>query len=75
MSQRNMESLPELLSTRQLEELIESFPEGLTVTRGDGIVTASFTKKDGSTVKIMSAASSDGRRWHVIALSGMIESV
>ena len=73
-----MKSLPTLLTTAQLDALlstIEKLPSA-TVHRHADIVTVTATRKaTGETVKVLSAATRDGSRWHVMAVPGLVSPV
>lgn len=68
-----MKSLPTALTTSQVNDLIAGFPTDprLVVRRFDDIVTVSLALKD-RTVKLLSAATADGQRWHVMAKDGIV---
>jgi hypothetical protein len=68
-----MKSLPTALTTSQVNDLIAGFPTDsrLIVRRFDDIVTVSLALKD-RTVKLLSAATADGQRWHVMAKEGIV---
>lgn len=73
-----MKSLPTLLTTAQLEGILsslESLPSA-TVTRHADIITVTATRKaTGETVKVLSAATRDGSRWHVMTVPGLVSPV
>jgi hypothetical protein len=73
-----MKSLPTLLTTTQLEGILsslESLPSA-SVNRHPDIITVSATRKTtGETVKVLSAATGDGVRWHVMAVPGLVSVV
>jgi hypothetical protein len=73
-----MKSLPTPLSTAQLDDLlstIEKLPSA-QVTRHPDIITVTATKKaTGETVKVLSAATHDGKQWHVMAVPGLVSPV
>lgn len=68
-----MKSLPTALTTSQVNELVAGFPTDsrLVIRRFDDIVTVSLALKD-RTVKLLSAATADGQRWHVMAKEGIV---
>jgi hypothetical protein len=68
-----MKSLPTALTTSQVNDLIAGFPTDprLVVRRFDDIVTVSLALKD-RTVKLLSAATANGRDWHVMAKDGIV---
>ena len=69
-----MESLPTQLTTRQLDELLSEFPSSVVIFRGDNIVTAKARNyKTGNVDRLLSAASGDGKHWHVMARKGIID--
>lgn len=67
-----MQSLPTLLNTRELDELIAQFPASCEVFRGDKIVTIRATNKQGERKKLLSAVSPTGHKWHVMTAPGII---
>lgn len=68
-----MKSLPTALTTSQVNDLIAGFPTDsrLVIRRFDDIVTVSLALKD-RTIKLLSAATADGQRWHVMAKDGIV---
>lgn len=68
-----MKSLPTALTTSQVNDLIAGFPTDprLVIRRFDDIVTVSLALKD-RTVKLLSAATANGRDWHVMAKDGIV---
>lgn len=70
-----MQSLPTPLTTAQLEGLLstlETMPSA-KVNRHPDIVTVTATRKaTGETVKVLSAATTDGQHWHVMTVPGLI---
>ena len=70
-----MQSLPTALTTAQLNGLVsqlEALPSA-TVNRHADIITVTATrKKTGETVKVLSAATTNGQHWHVMAAPGLI---
>ena len=73
-----MKSLPTLLTTSQLNDLLTGL-EGLPtakVKRYSSSITVTATKRDtGETVKVLSAISGNGKQWHVMAVDGLIHTV
>ena len=73
-----MKSLPTPLNTAQLDALlstIEKLPSA-TINRHPDIITVTATRKTtGETVKVLSAATSNGKQWHVMAVPGLISPV
>lgn len=73
-----MKSLPTLLTTAQLDGLlstIEKLPSAI-VNRHPDIITVSATHKaTGQTVKVLSAATADGKKWHVMTVPGLVSVV
>lgn len=67
-----MQSLPTPLTTQQLEELLAGFPAFCEIRRHDSIVTVRAKHKNGDTHRLLSAASQDGRLWHVMTRPGII---
>ena len=70
-----MQSLPTALTTAQLDGILATLATlpSAQVKRHDSIVTVTATRKaTGQTVKVLSAASSDGQQWHVMAAPGLI---
>jgi len=64
-----LKSLPQLLTTQQLKELIASFPSDAKVFRADTIITVSTTQD----VKILSAIKHNSlEQWHVMAVPKMV---
>lgn len=59
------------MTTMQLHELLLSLPSNADKRINEGIVTVYAPNKK----KVISAASSDGRYWHVMAVEGLIETV
>ena len=69
-----MQSLPTALTTAQLDALLSTFPPAATIFRGETIITVKATHKTtGLTVKLLSAASRNGKQWHVMAKPGLIQ--
>jgi uncharacterized protein (UPF0335 family) len=73
-----MQSLPTPLSTAQLDALlstIEKLPSA-KVNRHADIITVTATRKaTGETVKVLSAATSNGKQWHVMTVPGLVSTV
>jgi hypothetical protein len=70
-----MKSLPTALTTAQLEGILASLAAlpSATVNRHPDIITVTATKKKtGETVKVLSAATSNGTQWHVMAVPGLV---
>ena len=68
-----MKSLPTTLTTRQLDELVSQFPATCSIFKGEDIVVIKArNKKTGSIDRLLSAASTDGHYWHVMAKPGII---
>lgn len=70
-----MQSLPTALTTAQLDGILATIATlpSAQVTRHDSIVTVHATRKaTGEKVKVLSAASSNGAHWHVMAVPGLI---
>lgn len=70
-----MQSLPTALTTAQLEGILSTLATmpSATVNRHPDVITVTATrKKTGDTVKVLSAATSNGQQWHVMAVSGLI---
>ncbi len=73
-----MQSLPTAVTTKNLEEILstlETLPSA-EVTRHPHLIVAYATvKKTGKRVKVLSAATTDGLNWHVMAVQGLINAV
>jgi hypothetical protein len=70
-----MQSLPTALTTAQLEGILSALAAmpSATVNRHPEIITVTATrKKTGETVKVLSAATTDGQQWHVMTAPGLI---
>jgi hypothetical protein len=70
-----MQSLPTALTTAQLEGILASLAAlpSATVNRHPDIITVTATKKKtGETVKVLSAATSNGTQWHVMTVPGLV---
>jgi hypothetical protein len=63
-----MKSLPTLLSTADLNNLLDGFPSNAQVSRTDSSVVVKAPKGQ----RVLSAISSDGNQWHVMAVEGLI---
>ena len=68
-----MKSLPTSLTTTEVNDLIAGFPADprITVSRFDSIITVSIAVKD-KTIRLLSAATANGRDWHVMAKENLI---
>lgn len=73
-----MQSLPTALTTAQVVNLVsqlEAMPSA-TVNRHADIITVTATSKaTGQAVKVLSAATTDGQQWHVMAAPGLIKAI
>lgn len=67
-----LKSLPTALTTEALNNLLSGFPKAAIIYRGDGIVTVSVHPAGRDPIKVLSAASSDDKHWHVMAKPGLI---
>jgi hypothetical protein len=70
-----MQSLPTALTTVQLENILTALAAmpSATVNRHADIVTVTATRKTtGEVVKVLSAATRDGKQWHVMTVPGII---
>lgn len=72
-----MKSLPTLISTTNLDQILASFTAnpipGVEVNRGEDTATVYVTRrKTGKREKILSAVTADGSQWHVMAVEGML---
>jgi hypothetical protein len=70
-----MQSLPTPLTTAQLDRILSELAAlpSATVNRHADIVTVTATRKaTGETVKVLSAATTDGKQWHVMTVPGLI---
>jgi hypothetical protein len=70
-----MQSLPTPLTTAQLEGLLSKLAAlpSAKVNRHPDIITVTATRKaTGETVKVLSAATRDGKQWHVMTAPGLI---
>ncbi len=73
-----MKSLPTPLSTAQLDGILETLAAlpSAQVHRHADIVTVTATRKaTGETVKVLSAATRDGKQWHVMTVPGLVSPV
>jgi hypothetical protein len=73
-----MKSLPTALTTAQLEGILASLAAmpSAKVNRHADIITVTATKKKtGETVKVLSAATRDGKQWHVMTVPGLVSPV
>lgn len=65
-----LKSLPQLLTTQQLKQLIASFPNDAKVFQADTIITVSTTQD----VKILSAIKHHTlEQWHVMAVPKLVQ--
>lgn len=70
-----MQSLPTPLTTAQLDSILGQLAvlPSAQVNRHPDIVTVTATRKaTGEKVKVLSAATSNGQQWHVMAAPGLI---
>ena len=70
-----MKSLPTPLTTAQLEGILSELAAmpSATVNRFADIVTVTATRKaDRQTVKVLSAATTNGQHWHVMTVPELI---
>ena len=70
-----MQSLPTPVTTADLNTLLDALAlmPSAKVNRHADIVTVTATRKaTGETVKVLSAATTDGKRWHVMTVPGII---
>lgn len=70
-----MKSLPTPLTTSQLEKILATLATmpSATVNRHPDIITVTATRKaTGETVKVLSAATRCGSRWHVMTVPGLV---
>jgi hypothetical protein len=70
-----MQSLPTPVPTADLNTLLDALAlmPSATVNRHADIVTVTATrKKTGEVVKVLSAATRDGKQWHVMTVPGII---
>lgn len=70
-----MNSLPTAVTTAMLESIlktIEKLPSA-EINRHPSIITVHATKKaTGQRIKVLSAATDNGKQWHVMAFPGLI---
>jgi hypothetical protein len=70
-----MKSLATALTTKQLDAILATLatmPSAI-VNRHSDIITVTATRKaTGQMVKVLSAATGDGHRWHVMAAPGLV---
>lgn len=69
-----MQSLPTLVNTKDLDAMLSALAAlpSATVNRCTDIVTVTATKKaTGETVKVLSAATTNGQQWHVMTIPGL----
>lgn len=70
-----MQSLPTPVKTADLNALLDALAQmpSAKVNRHPDIITVTATrKKTGDTVKVLSAATSNGQQWHVMTVPGLI---
>jgi hypothetical protein len=70
-----MQSLPAALTTAQLDSILSALAlmPSAKVNRHADIITVTATRKaTGETVKVLSAATRDGKQWHVMTVPGII---
>jgi hypothetical protein len=70
-----MQSLPTPVPTKDLNALLDALAlmPGAKVNRHADIITVTATRKaTGETVKVLSAATTDGQHWHVMTVPGLI---
>ena len=70
-----MQSLPTPVPTADLNTLIDALAlmPSAKVNRHADIITVTATRKaTGETVKVLSAATTDGQQWHVMTVPGII---
>jgi hypothetical protein len=73
-----MQSLPTPVPTADLNTLLDALAlmPSATVNRHADIVTVTATRKTtGETVKVLSAATTNGQQWHVMAAPGLIKAI
>lgn len=58
-----------LLSTRQLDGLLGSFPKAARIERTDSTVSVYAPKGQ----HVLSAVSPNGRQWHVMTVPGLVD--
>ena len=70
-----MQSLPAPVPTADLNTLLDALAlmPSAKVNRHADIITVTATRKTtGETVKVLSAATRDGKQWHVMTVPGII---
>jgi len=70
-----MKSLPTPVPTKDLNALLDALAlmPSAKVNRHADIITVTATRKTtGETVKVLSAATTDGQHWHVMTVPGII---
>ena len=70
-----MQSLPTPVPTKDLNALLDALAlmPSAKVNRHPDIITVTATRKaTGETVKVLSAATRDGKQWHVMTVPGII---
>ena len=72
-----MKSLPTLISTTNLDQILATFTanpiSGMEVNRHDGVATVYATRrKTGKREQILSAIKIDGKEWRVMAADGLL---
>jgi hypothetical protein len=70
-----MQSLPTPVPTADLNTLLDALAlmPSAKVNRHADIITVTATRKTtGETVKVLSAATTDGQHWHVMTVPGLI---
>jgi len=69
-----MKSLPTAVTTANLNAMLSAIAKlpSAVVNRHSDIVTVTATRKTGETVKVLSAATSDGKLWHVMTVPGLV---
>lgn len=70
-----MKSLPTPLTTADLNALLDALAlmPSAKVNRHPNIITVTATRKNtGETVKVLSAATTNGQHWHVMTVTGLI---
>jgi hypothetical protein len=70
-----MQSLPTPVPTKDLNTLLDALAlmPSAKVNRHADIITVTATRKTtGETVKVLSAATTDGQHWHVMTVPGII---
>jgi hypothetical protein len=73
-----MQSLPTPVPTADLNALLDALAQmpSAKVNRHPDIITVTATRKaTGQTVKVLSAATTDGQQWHVMAAPGLIKAI